>query len=269
MEGLVVLLTDFGDSEYAGVMRGVLARYSRELRWCDLTHRVPPQAVRTGAWILLTSYAFFPEGTVFLAVVDPGVGTDRQAVAVRTRHYFFVGPDNGLLWPAVADDGGPLEAAALPIPSHASRTFHGRDVFAPAAARLASGEPVSALGLPTALCEPLIFHRQGREGEVVQIDAFGSIITNLPPVPGAAAYELRWGAGAGSPTAGSQGGQAGVPRLQPERIRSVGTYGEGAPGELVAVTGSAGTLELAVVGGRAVDRLPARLGQRLRLEPAG
>lgn len=268
MEGLVVLLTDFGASEYAGVMRGILARYSREIRWCDLTHHVPPQAVRTGAWILLTSYGFFPEGSVFLAVVDPGVGTDRQAVAVRTRRYFFVGPDNGLLWPAVADDGGPLEAVALPIPPQASRTFHRRDVFAPAAARLAGGEPITSLGPPTTLRERLVFHLAGREGEVVQIDEFGNIITNLPPVAGAAAYDLHWGGDWGK-IAGSDEAQAGAARVRPERIRSVGAYGEGAPGELVVVTGSAGTLELAVVGERAADRLPARLGQRLRLEPAG
>lgn len=256
MNGLVVLLSDFGTSEYAGVMRGVLARYPKALRWCDLTHHVPPQAVRAGAWILLTSYAFFPEGSVFLAVVDPGVGTDRQAVAVRTRRYLFVGPDNGLLWPAVEDDGGPLEAVALPLPPGASRTFHGRDLFAPAAARLAGGEPLAALGSPTSLRERLAFYRKGREGEVVHIDTFGNIVTNLPPLPGTTRYRLGWQSEAGGEAAWTEG------------IPSVGTYGEGQPGELVAVTGSAGTLELSVVGGRAADRLPVALGQRLRLEPA-
>lgn len=253
MPGLVVLLSDFGQSEYAGVMRGVLARYPQPLRWCDLTHEVPPQAVRTGAWILLTSYRFFPEGSVFLAVVDPGVGTERQAVAVRTRRYFFVGPDNGLLWPAIADDGGPLEVVALPIPPGASQTFHGRDLFAPAAARLAGGEPLALLGPRTTVWERLTFHLQGREGEVVQIDRFGNLVTNLPPVPGARAYRLH-----------AAGGAEG---LQPEEVRNVTTYGAGRPEELVAVTGSAGTLELAVVGGSAAERLPIPLGCRLRLDP--
>lgn len=256
MNRLVVLLSDFGPSEYAGVMRGVLARYPSGLRWCDLTHDITPQAVREGAWVLLTSYAYFPEGTVFLAVVDPGVGTSRQAVAVRTRRYAFVGPDNGLLWPAVEDDGGPLEVVALPVPKEASCTFHGRDLFAPAAARLAGGEPMEALGRPTSLQSKLTFHLHGREGEVVRVDRFGNVVTNLPPVAGAPAYRLalevegRWEA------------------AETDGLRSVATYGEALPSELVAVTGSSGTLELAVAGGRARERLPAaEVGRRIRLEP--
>ncbi|BAS26038.1 SAM hydrolase/SAM-dependent halogenase family protein [Limnochorda pilosa] len=254
MSGLVVLLSDFGSSEYAGVMKGILARHPAGLRWCDLTHAVSPQGVREGAWILYTSYRYFPEGAVFLAVVDPGVGTSRQAVAVRTRGYMFVGPDNGLLWAAVQDDGGPLEAVALPVPPEASSTFHGRDVFAPAAARLAAGEPLAALGPPTTLRETLRFHRQGREGEVVRVDAFGNVVTNLPPVPGSDAYELELD---------------GQPRSRRAAVRAVATYADGVTGEWVAVTGSAGTLEVAVVGGSASRRLKVQPGRKIRLEPVG
>src|SRR5690606_665442 len=147
----------------------------------DLFHEVTPYAVREAAWILLAHRRSFPEGTVFLAVVDPGVGTRRQAVAVGTRAgYYYVGPDNGLLYPAASADGEP-RAVALQVPGDASPTFHGRDVFAPAAARLAGGCPLEELGPPVPLEHRLLFHLRGREGEIVRIDRFGNVITNLPP----------------------------------------------------------------------------------------
>src|SRR5690606_19760071 len=114
-----------------------------------------------------------------LAVVDPGVGTERQAVAVRTRRYFFVGPDNGLLWPAIADDGGPLEVVALPIPPGASQTFHGRDLFAPAAARLAGGEPLALLGPRTTVWERLTFHLQRSEEHTSELQSRENLVCRL------------------------------------------------------------------------------------------
>ncbi|MCG0238662.1 MAG: SAM-dependent chlorinase/fluorinase [Firmicutes bacterium] len=238
---LVALLTDFGDSEYAGVMRGVLHRTCPGVTVVDLFHDVQPQAVREGAWILLQGFRYFPEGTVFCCVVDPGVGTDRAAVAVRTRRYQFVGPDNGLLYPAVEADGGALEVVRLPVPPGASNTFHGRDLFAPAAARLAAGEPLATLGTPAPGLKPLHFHRQGREGEVVRVDRFGNIITNLPPVPGKTRYRLRLG-----------GFAAELPFYP--------AYGYAQPGELLVTDGSSGTLEVAVREGSALERLAPLVG---------
>ncbi|MGQ9533016.1 MAG: SAM hydrolase/SAM-dependent halogenase family protein [Desulfotomaculales bacterium] len=244
--GIVALLTDFGSSVYPGIVRGVILACAPEVRTVDLTHHVSAFAVREGAWLLLTAYRYFPPGTTFLAVVDPGVGSDRQRVAVATRNYFFVGPDNGLLFPAVADDG-PEVAVRLPRPQGASLTFEARDVFAPAAARLARGESITSLGLPTSLEHPLLFHRKGREGEVVYVDAFGNIVTNLPPEPGARRY-----------------------RLVAEGLRLELAYCEtyaAAPRQTpFVITGSAGTLEISVREGRAAAEFALAPGTKILLE---
>lgn len=239
---LVALLTDFGNSEYAGVMRAVLYREQPGLKVVDLYHDVPPQAVREGAWILLQAYRFFPRGTVFCCVVDPGVGTERRAVAVQSQHYWFVGPDNGLMYPAVAADGGALAVVQLAVPPGAANTFHGRDLFAPVAARLASGVPLAAVGTPGGELEPLRFHLAGREGEVVRVDRFGNLITNLPALPGRERYRLELA-----------GLVAEVPFYP--------AYGAAQPGELLVTVGSSNTLEVAVRDGSAMERLqPALTG---------
>ncbi|HEY8486923.1 MAG TPA: SAM-dependent chlorinase/fluorinase [Limnochordales bacterium] len=271
---VVALLTDFGDSEYVGQMKGVLARLCPRAQVVDLCHTISPQAVREGAWVLWTSYRHFPPGTIFLAVVDPGVGTDRPAVAVQTRRYRWVGPDNGLLYPAVEEDGL-VRAVRLPVPPGASPTFHGRDLFAPAAARWACGEPLEALG--TELGQPLVplsFPARAGSGEVVRVDRFGNLVTTLP-VPMLPAFAGPPGSpGSGAPQPGE------VPERwllvyfeeerssSPIRVRLVSTYGRGRPGELVAVVGSSGTLELAVVGGSAAERLAVRPGTLFRVEAA-
>lgn len=234
---LVALLTDFGDSEYTGIVKGVLHRLCPGVAVVDLTHTIAPQQVREGAWVLLTAYRWFPPGTVFLCVVDPGVGTARAAVAVAAGDYFFVGPDNGLLYPAVADAGF-RAAVQLAVPPGASATFHGRDVFAPAAARLAGGAALADLGGPAPPLQPLQFHRQGREGEVVRVDRFGNVTTNLPPEPGQWRYRVTLGT------------------FQAE-LPLVPTYAHGPETGLFLVVGSAGTLELAVKNGSAAALLPA------------
>jgi S-adenosylmethionine hydrolase len=130
---VIVLLTDFGESEYAGVMRGVIYSICPDAQIVDLTHLVPSQSIREGAWILLQSYKYFPKGTVFVSVVDPGVGTARDAVVVVTKNYIHIGPDNGLLYPVASDDGIERVYRIL-IDEGVSKTFHGRDIFAKAAA---------------------------------------------------------------------------------------------------------------------------------------
>src|SRR2546428_316106 len=147
--GIVTLLTDFGlDDAYVGVVKGAILGIHPAVRLVDLTHGVPPQDVRHGAVVLTDAYQVFPPGTVHLAVVDPGVGTRRRALALRADGHYFVGPDNGLLGFCATLPG--MTAVALENPRYhrqpTSRTFHARDVFAPAAAHLARGLPLGRLG---------------------------------------------------------------------------------------------------------------------------
>lgn len=250
---MIVLLTDFGPSHYVGVMKGVIAGIVPHHPVIDLTHNVGPQNVREGAWLLYASYSYFPAATVFCAVVDPDVGGERQALIIRSHCYTFVGPDNGLLLPAAEDDG--LVATwAIPRPAKATRTFEGRDVFAPAAARLAGGDDPQALGLPFHPTVQLTFHRTGREGEIVHIDGFGNLITNLPPVPGVGEYRLSSG-------------------LHVMRLPYHPTYCMGEPGRVMVTTSSANSLEIAVPGGSALAFLRPFIalhpGVRIRLEGCG
>jgi len=135
---MVVLLTDFGRSEYVGVMKGVIYSIDREAKIVDLCHDISPQNIIEASWILKNSYKYFPEGVTFCCVVDPGVGTGRKAVAVKTDDYYYVAPDNGLLWEALRQQNI-IDMRQIPIPEDASRTFHGRDVFAKAAASINLG----------------------------------------------------------------------------------------------------------------------------------
>ncbi|MEW6447414.1 MAG: SAM-dependent chlorinase/fluorinase [Bacillota bacterium] len=243
--GTVVFLTDFGLGVYAGVMKGVVLSLCPEARVVDLTHNVTPQNIREGAWLLLTNYEYFPNGSVFVAVVDPGVGTERKALAVETRNYYFVGPDNGLLYPAVKK-AGVVNIVELEVPPAASPTFHGRDVFAPAAARLAAGTPLSLLGRPGSPSVALDFHLTGREGEVITIDRFGNVVTNLPPLGGRQSYRVN------------------IARRTEAYFNSevpfFRTYGEAPADTLCLVTGSAGTLELSVKNKSAAALLRAQVG---------
>ena len=252
---LVALLTDFGDSGYAGVLRGVVHTHCPGATVVDLTHQVPPQAVRQGAWLLLQSFRYFPAGTVFCCVVDPGVGSERRALAAMAGAYSFVGPDNGLCYPALraaATPARPLRAFALATPAGASATFHGRDLFAPVAARLAAGGGPAIEGPPIEPV-PLHFHRRGRLGEVVHVDRFGNGITNLPPVPGRQRYRARlW------PPGGKPVWSGGLPLFP--------NYAAAPAGEPCLVIGSAGTLEIAWQSGSAADHLPLSAGLHVRLD---
>jgi S-adenosylmethionine hydrolase len=176
---MIVLLTDFGHSEYVGVMKAVIFNCYKTGNIVDLCHNISPQNLIEASWILSNNYHYFPEGVVFCCVVDPGVGTPRKAIAVRTVKYYFVGPDNGLLWETLKEQRI-IAVRTLNIPKDASQTFHGRDVFAIAAAKIAMGrfEMVGAEN-----CEDIVklelFH-SGNEGIIVRIDMFGNIITNIP-----------------------------------------------------------------------------------------
>lgn len=189
----ISFLSDFGlDDEFVGVVHGVIARIAPELRVIDITHGVPRGDVRAGALALLRAVQYIPNGVV-VAVVDPGVGTERRAIVAETEWGHFVGPDNGLLAPAVAMVGGAqrfvsIESEEYRLPRDGV-TFDGRDVFAPAAAVLASGEAtLDELGPAldpdsiTPLLLPLVDHDGGSvSGEVFWVDAFGNAQTNVTP----------------------------------------------------------------------------------------
>ncbi len=262
---IVTFVSDFGrDDWFVGVVHGVLASGCPDARVVDLTHEIPPGNVERGAFVLEAASGDFPPGTVHLAVVDPGVGTARRALAVAAHGQTFVGPDNGLLEWAFADPRA--EAHALTNERHfrtpLSRTFHGRDVFAPVAAGLACGAPLAEFG--PRITDPVRLARHapvelpgGLQGCVVFVDRFGNALTNLT----AAALERAF---------------PGVPetslevRVHDRRIAGVSrSYGDAAIGTLVAILGSSGRLELAQVGGHAAERWGIGERDRVTIVRAG
>jgi S-adenosylmethionine hydrolase len=244
---VVTLLTDFGTNDpYVGEMRGVLLSRAPGTVLADLSHNVPPGQVRTGAYILGRAWRRFPAGTVHLVVVDPGVGTDRRAIALASGGHWFVAPDNGVLTPVL---GGDARGWILPVPPEAAPTFHGRDLFAPAAAALAAGTPPERLGQPMTSAPMSLAsiapHYEGKAvvGEVIHVDRFGNLVTSLTPdlVPGYARLEVEG--------------------LEVGPVRQ--TYGDVARGELLAYLGSGGEIEIAVRDGSAATRIGIGLGGRV------
>ena len=232
MRPLITLLSDFGTADgYVAEMKGVLYSMAPETRVVDLSHDIPPHDVELARLTVARYWRRFPAGTIHLVVVDPGVGSSRAALAVSSDDRYLVGPDNGVLSPALllAD----AAVIALPVPAGASRTFHGRDVFAPAAAALAGGATLSALGTPhdqpVVRRTPEAVRREDGAvlGEVLAVDRFGNAVTNLVGVRN------------GVIAAGGR----------PVPVRS--TYADVASGAAVALTGSSGLLEIAVRDGNA------------------
>ena len=186
--GIVSLLTDFGhDDEYVGIMKAVILRYSPTTTLVDICHTIAPQDIRSAARMLEVSYPFFIEGTVHLAVVDPGVGTERSIIAVESGRHLFVAPDNGILSAIIKSSKltNCYRLSALPTVK-VSSTFHGRDIMAPAAGKLAAGTPISELGDKIApeqcviLPSPIVqISEKEIIGEVVAIDHFGNIATSI------------------------------------------------------------------------------------------
>jgi len=186
----VVLLTDFGlQDPFAGILKGVIACISPESSVMDLSHGVAPQDIVQGAFLLTTSYSYFPKGSVFCVVVDPGVGSDRKGILIETRDYFFIGPDNGVLWHAANENNIKqmfhLTHSACFL-SPVSKTFHGRDIFAPVAAHVSKGiKSLSILGNPIKECVRLDFPeikkrtRSSLVLTVIHIDRFGNCALNI------------------------------------------------------------------------------------------
>ena len=182
----IVLLTDFGTADgYVGALRGAILTKVKDARIWDISHDIPAHDIRHGAYVLNFTHADFPKGTVFCTVVDPGVGSARRPIVMATKDYLFVGPDNGVMWPA-AHSEGEVTVYELPVPPSSSTTFHGRDVFAPAAALLASGQLALEDLTKVSQWERLEFGKPEKrnkdewQGEIQTIDSFGNVITNFP-----------------------------------------------------------------------------------------
>lgn len=186
---IVTLTTDFGlKDEYAAALKGVLLAHDASTILVDISHEIPPQQVSSAAHILNRAVPFFPPGTVHLAVVDPGVGTDRNLIAARCHQQYFVGPDNGIFHHIFKDSSPEIHLIEPQSTGgrHHSNTFHGRDLLAPVAARLATGTRLADIGptfpahliTPLPDAEPSIFHDR-IEGSVIHVDHFGNLCTNI------------------------------------------------------------------------------------------
>jgi len=241
--GMIVLLTDFGQSEYVGVMKAVIYSVAPDAKIVDLCHEIKPQNIIEASWILKNNYKYFPEGAIFYCVVDPGVGTERKALAVKTDKYYFVGPDNGLLWETLKEQKI-VDIRQLAIPKDASRTFHGRDVFAKAAVDIDSGK-FETIGKKIKKIKKLELYKKARVGTVVRIDRFGNIITNLAKQK-KDRYSVKIGRNSYT-------------------LRFFPTYQSAKKNELFLIEGSCGTLEISQKNDSANERLRMTVGEIIKI----
>ena len=262
----VALMTDFGYRDhYAGVMKGVIATISPGSAIIDLTHGVPAQSIAAGAIALRESWRFFPADTVFVAIVDPGVGTTRLPIAIETRAGArLVGPDNGVLSLAAEEAGVKrvvrIESERYRMPA-VSATFHGRDIFAPAAAHLARGLSISRLGRRLSAFERLELPRPsaGRkriDGEVIYVDGFGNLVTNI----------ARGDINRLKASFPARNVSVRIDKGAP--ISIFDTYGDAPSGAILATFGSFELLEIAVRNGNAAERLGCTAGARVAVRIA-
>ncbi len=259
-EGTLTLLTDFGlKDHFVGVMKGVIKDIAPQTHLIDICHNIRPQSVMEGAHLLAEAAQYFVPGTVHVAVVDPGVGTDRRAIAARIGAYFYVAPDNGLLTPLIQKaraEGQPVQIVALNQPQYwlpdLSSSFHGRDIFAPVGAHLANGLPLEKLG--DKIDDPVMLTfsqpkslESGWQAEVVWVDVFGNLSTNLPA--------------------------SALPEDEKITVEVCGqtihglaqAFGEAPPGTLIATIDSTSSLAIAVVNGNAAKRLGAEVGTMVNI----
>jgi len=253
---LVTLTTDFGARDwFVGVMKGVILGINQRATMVDMTHEIPPGDIQAGAFVLMAACRYFPKGTVHVAVVDPGVGSGRRGIAVRTAGAVFIGPDNGILSWALAREK--IKTVRLlenrkyflkPV----SRTFHGRDIFAPAAAYASAGLPVERLGRELKNFHRLPWpeprqHRGKIQGRIIHVDRFGNAITNIEEDlllrKGTVAFDVM--------------GKRKV------RCALAEFYGVAPLGKPMAVIGSCGLVEIAVNGGSAARRFGLKIGDKV------
>ena len=257
---VITLTTDFGIKDgFTGVLKGVIWGICPEAQIADITHSISPQNVFEGAMALYRAAPFFPAGSIHVAVVDPGVGTNRRPMAARLGDHYFVGPDNGLFTPMIEEaeqNKQAVEMVHLDNPAYwlpdVSHTFHGRDIFAPAAAHLARGVELSALG--SRFFDAVRMHlpkpeptETGWEAHVTVIDTYGNITTDLRAVQLEGRRDVNF-------------------ELRGEEVKGlVDSYGWRAQGELVALVDSEGYIEIALVNGSAARRLGAQVGDLVKV----
>jgi S-adenosylmethionine hydrolase len=244
MPRIITLLTDFGTADgYVGEMKGVILSAIPDAVIVDISHALPPQDVDAARLTVARVWRKFPRGTIHVVVVDPGVGTERTALAVEVDGRLLVGPDNGVLSPALLSPGA--RTVALAVPPDAAPTFHGRDVFAPAAAALARGRSVDSMGQPYAGAiirrtpEPRRVESGHIAGEVILIDRFGNAVTNLV------------------------GRRDMIVEVGGIELPISRTYADAEPGRPLALVGSAGLIEIAVRDGSAAADLQLARGARI------
>lgn len=253
----IALLSDFGLKDvYVGVMRGVIAQINPHLTVVDLTHQIPPQNIAAARFSLMNAYAYFPQGTVYVAVVDPGVGSQRRGIAIQTNAGFLVGPDNGLFSGVFAQTrvvaAVELTNSKYWLTPTPSTTFHGRDIFAPVGAHLASGVSIEQLGesIDAKTLVSLAIPERTRTASTIvgciqYIDHFGNLVTNIPA---ADVQEKTWSVAVGNSI---------IPNSQ--------TYSDQPLGEVVALIGSHGWVEIAVNGGSAQQELQLDWGASVQV----
>jgi len=253
---VITILTDFGLGDpFVGMMKGVILTLAPEVQIVDLTHNITPGDIKTAAFFLKQSFKFFPHGSIHIGVVDPGVGGERKAILVQAENHFFVGPDNGLFYPLVADKefkAFHLNKTEFHLPE-VSRTFHGRDIFAPVAAYLSKGVSPQRLGEQIPLIQKLelpLIKKEGKflRGEIIHIDSFGNLISNIPKTA----------------LAGK--------RVKEVRIKDVvlkglcRSYSEKKKGELLCLIDSFSLLEISANQAKAAEILKADRGESLEVE---
>jgi len=249
----IALLTDFGTRDYfVGAMKGVILSIAPSAVIVDITHEIEAQDIREAAFTLRACFRDFPEGTIFVGVVDPGVGSERRAIIVESDGNYFAAPDNGLLSFVLDEDSRVYEITEKRFfRADAGSTFHGRDIFAPAAAHLALGRDPSEFGPeifdPVTLGNPAPVAFVDRiEGEIIHIDRFGNLVTNISSAELPEKYAIEVGA-----------------IVIKRRCRY---YAEAEAGELFSIAGSAGFLEMSVRNGSAANELGVARGDQVILK---
>lgn len=263
---IITLTTDFGlNDSYVGIMKGVILGIAPDVRIVDITHKISPQDIHQAAYMMQTFYNYYPSHAIHVVVVDPGVGSSRSAIAVKTPAGTFVAPDNGVLtyvWRDAVETWGAARCTVVELTerrfwlANVGNTFHGRDIFAPVAAHLANDTPVSALGpgrpaiVEAGLEQPGPGRNGGLVGKIIHIDHFGNCITNITP------RHLEC----------ARVDKHVVVEIIGQRIACLSrTYADVSIGELMALVGSTGRLEIAVRNGNAAQTLGVGIGDTVRL----
>jgi S-adenosylmethionine hydrolase len=254
---IITLTSDFGLQDgYVGIIKGVIAQIAPSARIIDLNHQIAPQDLYAGRFVLLSAYQYFPNGTIHLAIIDPGVGSKRRGVGIRFAGGYLVGPDNGL-FSGILSQSPAIKAVNLTNTAywrtaHPSTTFHGRDIFAAVAAHLARGVPLEVLGeiinpdsLQQLAIAPPRLNQDKITGQIQYTDIFGNLISNIPD------YLLS--------------GKDWFVQLDQKIIPAKNTYSDVNQGEIVAFIGSHGGLEIAVNSGNAQKQLQLNTGDAIEV----